>query len=121
MTPEQRVQLRELLTAQRILAISVLVDGEPYAGLLPYVFVPEDGAVLVHASQLARHTRGFTPGAPFSTVVHQPDRPGADPLQIPRVTLQGVVELVDKPMRMASLVSGYTEGLWAMGPQSQFI
>jgi hypothetical protein len=96
MTPEQRVQLSELLTAQRILAISVLVDGEPYAGLLPYVFVPEDGAVLVHASQLARHTRGFTPGAPFSTVVHQPDRPGADPLQIPRVTLQGVVELVDK-------------------------
>ena len=26
-----------------------------------------------------------------------------------------VVELADKPMRMVSLVSGYTEGLWAMG------
>ena len=96
MTPEQRVQLRELLAAQRLLAMSVLIDGEPSAGLLPYVFVPEAGAVLVHASQLARHTRGLTPGAPFSAVVHQPDRPETDPLQVPRVTLEGVVERVDK-------------------------
>jgi len=96
MTPEQRVQLRELLAAQRLLAISVLIDGEPYAGLLPYVFVPEDGAVLVHASHLARHTRGLRPGAPCSAIVHQPDRAETDPLQVPRVTLQGVVELVDK-------------------------
>ncbi len=96
LTSEQRGALRDLLAGERVLALSVLVDGEPLAGLLPYTFVPEDGSVLVHASRLARHTRGLAPGAQVSVLVHRPDRPEADPLQIPRVTLQGEVELVDK-------------------------
>jgi putative heme iron utilization protein len=96
MTPEQRGELHGLLASERVLAIAVLIGGEPYAGLLPYAFVPEEGAALVHASRLARHTRGLTPGAPVSVLVHRPDRPEADPLQVPRVTLTGTVELVER-------------------------
>ncbi|NNG16389.1 MAG: hypothetical protein HKM89_07905 [Gemmatimonadales bacterium] len=96
MTSEQLQDLRELLSSQRLLSLSVLIDGAPYAGLLPYTFVPEHGAVLVHASKLARHTRGLEPGARFSMVIHRPDRPDADPLQVPRVTLEGTVEVLER-------------------------
>jgi putative heme iron utilization protein len=96
MKSEQLAELRDLVAGQRLLALSVLIDGKPYAGLLPYAFAPEHGAVVVHASSLARHTRGLEPGGRFCAVIHQPDRPGIDPLQVPRVTLEGTVELLER-------------------------
>ena len=88
---EDKRLIKELLTKQRVLALSVLVDRAPYTGLLPFVVRPDFGAALVHASRLARHTRGLVDDAPFSALIHQPDSPGTDPLQLPRVTLQGRV------------------------------
>lgn len=96
MTPEQLHELHELISRQRLLALSVLIDGAPYAGLLPYAFTPEHGAVLVHASRLARHTRGLEPEARFCLVIHRPDRPESDPLQVPRVMLEGTVTILER-------------------------
>jgi len=96
MKPEQLQQLRQLITRQRILALSVLVDGAPYVGLLPYAITADHRSFLVHASRLARHTSGLENGAPFAVLIHTPDLPETDALQIERVTLQGTVELVDK-------------------------
>jgi putative heme iron utilization protein len=96
MTPEQIERVRGLLGGERILALAVLVDNEPYAGLLPYAVAPDCGAVYVHASGLARHTRGLEQGAPFSVLIHKPDQLEADPLQIPRLTLQGTVDVIDR-------------------------
>jgi hypothetical protein len=78
-----------------VLSLAVLVEGEPAIGLLPFAPTPDFDALLVNASHLARHTRGLTEGAPFDALVHAPDAPGADPLQIPRVTLRGHVVLLD--------------------------
>jgi putative heme iron utilization protein len=94
MTPEDRDQLRDLFDNQRVLSLAVLVDGQPYVGLLPFAMLP-DGP-LVHASALAKHTAGLKDGAPFSLLVHLPDRHDADPQQLPRVTLQGQVRLYPK-------------------------
>jgi putative heme iron utilization protein len=105
MKPEQIRDLKRLLEGQRILALSVLIDTQPYVGLLPYVLTPERSAALVHASGLARHTRGLNQGAPFSVLVHRPDQPGGDPLQIERVMLQGFVE------KLAKTSPEYHEGL----------
>jgi hypothetical protein len=80
------------LLSQRVLALGVLVDGAPYVGLLPFATTADATALLVHASSLARHSRGLAPGAPFSALLHSPDLPGADPLQVARVTFVGVVE-----------------------------
>ncbi len=96
MKPEQLRQLRQLIASQRVLALSVLVDGEPYVGLLPYAVAPDYGSFLVHASRLARHTQGLETDKPFAILIHTPDAPEADALQLERVTLQGTVELVDK-------------------------
>ena len=96
MKPDQIADLERLLETQRILALSVLVDTQPYVGLLPYALTPDRNTALVHASGLARHTRGLQQGAPFSVLIHRPDQPDGDPLQIERVMLQGSVEVLPK-------------------------
>lgn len=95
MKPEDSSVLRELLTETRVLSLGVLVDGEPHVGLLPFALTPEFGSVLVHASTLARHSRGLQPGASYSALIHGPDRDG-DPLQVPRVTISGRVQRVER-------------------------
>ncbi len=95
MKPEDISVLRQLMTETRVLSLGVLVDGEPHVGLLPFVVTPDFGSVLVHASTLARHSRGLQPGSPYSALIHGPDRDG-DPLQVPRVTISGRVQPVER-------------------------
>lgn len=94
MTPEDRSVLYDLLTGQRLVALGLVADGEPIVGLLPYAVAPGFDALYVQASRLARHSRGLVAGAAFGAVIHEPDRPGADPLQIPRLTFEGTVDLL---------------------------
>lgn len=92
MNQEDAKLLRDLLDGQRVVALGVLVEGAPYVGLLPFVMTEDRKSLLVHASGLARHTRGLGAGAPFSGLLHAPDDPSGDPLQIGRVTLSGEVQ-----------------------------
>jgi len=91
-TPEDRSRLVDLLTRQRLLALAVVVDGEPVVGLMPFAYDRGRGALYVQASRLARHTKGLRPGAAWGGVVHEPDSAEADPLQVPRLLLDGHVE-----------------------------
>jgi putative heme iron utilization protein len=96
MSPEDHVLLKHLLTHQRVLSLAVLVENVPVIGLLPFVVTPDYAGALIHASGLAKHTAGLRAGALFSILIHSPDQPDADPLQLPRVTLQGEVQLLQK-------------------------
>lgn len=89
MDADEQAILLSLLTEQRHLALAVDVDGEPYAGLLPFVAQPDLSALLIHASDLARHSRGLGDGARYAAVVAAPEDPDGDPLQRPRVSVQG--------------------------------
>ena len=66
--------------------------GAPCAGLLPFAPLPDGSGVLVHASRLARHAAGLGAGARASVLVHEPDGPDRDPLQLQRVTFDCRVE-----------------------------
>jgi hypothetical protein len=83
------------LTGQRLLALAVVVDGEPVAGLVPYVVAADFGALHIQASRLARHTRGLDSGGRWSGVVHEPDAHEQDPLQVARLVLEGDVTQLD--------------------------
>jgi len=96
-TPEDAARLSELLLGQRLLALGVVLDASPVVGLLPYAVSEDRGALYVQASSLARHTRGLAAGAPWSGLIHEPDGPGTDPLRVPRVQLEGVVEPLSSP------------------------
>ena len=86
----------ELIDEQRLLALAVVVDGSPYAGLLPYAVPPKRAGVLVHASALAKHSRGLSAGGPATVLLHEPYGPDKDPLQIKRVTFECVVHPLER-------------------------
>ena len=91
MTPEARGRLEALLSGQRLLALAVVVEGEPVAGLVPYVAAADFTALYIQASRLARHSRGLDTGGRWSGVVHEPDSEAQDPLQVARLVLEGDV------------------------------
>ncbi len=78
--------LRQLLDGQRVLSLAVLAEGAPYVGLLPFVALPDRSGVLIHASRLARHSRGLDDGASVGVLLHEPDGPHQDALQIRRAS-----------------------------------
>lgn len=92
MNPEDQDLLRDLLFGQHLLALGVVVDGEPAVGLLPYAVAADATALFVQASRLARHSKGLESGGRWSAVIHEPDSAGQDPLQVPRLVLEGSVE-----------------------------
>ena len=94
MESEELSLVKQLLTDCRVLSLGVLVDGKPHVGLLPFVAATDYRSALVHASQLARHSRGLQPGSPFSVLIHACEEQADDALQVPRVTISGTVQLV---------------------------
>jgi len=80
--------IRGLLDGERLLSLAVLVDGAPFAGLLPFVPVPDHTGVLIHASKLSRHSAGLGPGARAAVLLHEQDGPDKDPLQIRRASFE---------------------------------
>lgn len=86
--------VRHLLDTERILTLAVNVDGVPVAALLPYAVSADGASLLVHASGLARHTRGLRDGATVGVAVHQPATPDRDAMQIPRLTVEATVRVL---------------------------
>jgi heme oxygenase (biliverdin-IX-beta and delta-forming) len=88
--------IRGLLEDARVLSLAVLVDGEPESALLPFARRDDYGAVHVQASGLARHARGLQAGARVGVLVHANDTADADPMQLPRLSVQATVAVLDK-------------------------
>jgi len=110
--PEHLAALKGLLGRQQVLSLAVVVDGEPVIGLLPFACAPDFSALIVHTSRLARHTRGLWDGAPFDALIHAPESPDLDPLQVPRATLQGrVVALPDAGPEVDAARTAYQKRL----------
>lgn len=86
--------VQSLLDGQRVLALAVETEGVPYAALLPFAPAPDRSGVFVHASRLARHSRGLVADASIGILVHEPDLPGKDPLQLQRTMFQCRVRLL---------------------------
>jgi heme iron utilization protein len=78
--------LRELFDRQRVLTLAVIVDGVPFAGLLPFVPIADYSAVLVHASRISKHGAALAAGGRAGILLHEQDGPDKDPLQIKRAT-----------------------------------
>jgi putative heme iron utilization protein len=86
----------ELIDEQRVLSLAVVVDGIPYAGLLPFAVLPDRAGVLVHSSKLSRHAQGLSAGGHVGVLLHEPYGPDKDPLQIKRLTFECVVEPLER-------------------------
>jgi heme iron utilization protein len=78
--------IRELLDGQRVLTLAVIAEGMPFAGLLPFVPLPDYASVLVHASRISKHGAALAAGGRASILLHEQDGPEKDPLQLRRAT-----------------------------------
>jgi heme oxygenase (biliverdin-IX-beta and delta-forming) len=88
--------IRELMDGQRVLSLAVIVDGVPFAGLLPFVVLPNYAGVMVHASKLSRHTKGLDAGGPAAVLLHEQYAPGKDALQIKRASFECAVHPLER-------------------------
>jgi putative heme iron utilization protein len=88
--------IRSLLATEQVLTAAVLVEGGPVAALLPFAPSADWTAVYVQASRLARHARGLGPGARVSVLVHAPATPDRDPMQLPRLTVEATVTVLER-------------------------
>jgi len=84
--------LRHLLADTRLMSVAVVVEGEPLAGVVPFLAAADFGSLVVHVSRLARHSRGLEAGAAWSGALQEPDRADLDALAVPRLILSGRVE-----------------------------
>lgn len=94
MNAEDKELLGKFLTDHAVLSLGVLVDGEPYVSMVPFAVQEDRAAVIIHVSRLARHSKGLSDGAAFGALIHQAETEGSDPLQLPRVSLQGKVRVL---------------------------
>ena len=88
--------LRELLDTERVLTAAVLVDKELVAALLPYAVGPDYTSLIVQVSGLARHAKGLRHGASIGLLVHQAATPDLDAMQVPRLSVQAVVNVLER-------------------------
>lgn len=88
MDPVQAQALRDLLLQQEVAALGTLRQGEPFVSMVPYA-VLDDGALAIHVSRLATHTRDMEEHAGVSVLVLAHRSPEVPAQALARATLQG--------------------------------
>lgn len=91
MKPEEDALLRSLLVDRQMLSLGVLVENQPYVGMVPFAVREDFSALVIHASRLARHSKGLVEGASYGALIHVLEVPGMDVRQLARVSVQGTV------------------------------
>ena len=93
--PRLTRDLRTLLTTQRIAALGTLgADGMPFVSMVPFALEPDSASVVIHVSGLAAHTRNLQQSPQVSLLVMQAEVAGEPVHALPRVTLQGLAEVL---------------------------
>lgn len=91
MDSSQAQALKDLLQWQDVAALGTLHKGEPAVSMVPYALLP-GGALVIHVSRLATHTRDLQEHAGASLLVLGERQPGMPAQEQPRATLQGLAQ-----------------------------
>jgi heme iron utilization protein len=90
-------ELRALLHSHRVAAMgTVNDDGSPFVSMIPYAIEPLLGFLVIHVSGLAAHTANLRTRPKVSVLVMQGEAPGESVLALPRVTVQGRAQLLER-------------------------
>src|SRR5674476_84016 len=99
MTHEPRLtrELRALLKAQRVAVLGTIDEtGAPFVSMVPFAIEPQLHCLVIYVSGLAAHTRNLQARERVSLLVMQSEVAGEPVHGLPRVTLEGVAELVER-------------------------
>jgi len=95
---DERTALRaviEMLRKQRWASLATAVDNQPLASMVSYCLHPEFDGVLLHLSNLARHTQNLYANPWASLAVSEHDDQRRDPQTLIRVSIDGPVYRLD--------------------------
>jgi len=95
---DERAALRaviEMLRKQRWASLATAVDDQPLASMVSYCLDPEFDGVLLHLSNLARHTRNLQANPWASLAVSERDDERRDPQTLMRLSMDGPVYRLD--------------------------
>ena len=95
-----------------------LRNGHPFGSHVPYVVVNDWPRVYLHLSRLALHTQHLLADAGVSLFIAEPDKPGKNPLALPRINLQGDAVILPPTDEWYETVK---ERFLAKFPQSQIM
>ncbi|MDR3368674.1 pyridoxamine 5'-phosphate oxidase family protein [Rhodoferax sp.] len=89
--PRLNRELRAMLQTQRVAALGTLNnEGKPFVSMVPFAIEPQTGALIIHVSLLAPHTRNLLSDPAVSVMVMQSEMPGEPVHALPRVSLDGI-------------------------------
>lgn len=97
--------IRTLLQKTRVLSLGYVTDRGAEVALLPFAPRDDYAALYVQASALARHSQALQPGARVGILVHQQDGPATDAMQLPRLSVEATVSVLDRD------TAGYDAGV----------
>ena len=86
--PDDFQHLRRLLDERPVASLATLHRGEPAVSMVPFVRRADDGALLIHVSALATHTRDMHEHPRVSLMVMAEPDAATPPQALPRVSLQ---------------------------------
>jgi putative heme iron utilization protein len=98
MTHESRLDaaLRTLLATHRVAALGILDEqGLPGVSMVPFALEPTSGAIVLHVSGLAPHTRYLQTGGPVSLMVMHAEAVHEPVHALARVTLAGAATILE--------------------------
>lgn len=88
--------VRALLRDVNVAALATLHKGEPAVSMVPFVHDPAHGALLIHVSALATHSRDMQAHAGVGLLVVARDDGQASPQALPRVSFTGAAQFIER-------------------------
>jgi putative heme iron utilization protein len=86
--------LRSLLAETRVAALATLHRGDPAVSMVPFALDRSAGALLLHVSALATHTRDMSEHAAVSLLVTAAETTEVPPQARARASLTGTAEFI---------------------------
>ncbi|MBL1292271.1 MAG: pyridoxamine 5'-phosphate oxidase family protein [Thiotrichales bacterium] len=113
MKQDQKIVLAQLIRRQRWAGLAtVSADGEPLSAMVAYAFAEDFTAFYIHISTLSQHTKQMLERPKISLVIAELDKGEGDPQTLPRVSISGDVEVIERgSASYASIKNTYLERL----------
>ena len=122
------LELLRLLAERPVAALGTLDEhGAPFVSMVPFAVDPASGALVLHVSALAAHTRQMQAEPRISLLVMGADDWAESPQALPRVTISARAEFTprdsaaERPLRAAYLTRFPQAELMAQLPDFAFV
>lgn len=101
--------LRQLVRGRKVAALGTLHGGRPFVSMVPFA-VAADGALVIHVSKLAAHTRDILKSPEVSILIAESESSEKMAQALARVTIQGRARVRERDHRdYAAARAAYAE------------